>query len=235
MPPSEAPQYFGKDLEAMTFAKNYHQWVLAEFFPYLGCNVAEVGAGSGNFSTLLLKTNISRLTAFEPSPNMYPRLLETLSRDKRAQAVNGFFGRAHPGEYFDSVLYVNVLEHIEDDAAELANVYDALHPGGHLLIFVPALPWLFSEFERQAGHFRRYRKKNLVELAQQSGYAIIKARHFDITGIIPWYINFVLLKNEFTSGSVSLYDRMVVPVMRVVEGLIPPPIGKNILMVAKKD
>jgi SAM-dependent methyltransferase len=235
MPPNEAPQYFGKDLEAMSIANNYHQWILAEFFPYLGRSVAEVGAGSGNFSTLLLQTNISSLTAFEPSPNMYPLLQETLSKDERARAVNGFFDGVHPGEHFDSVLYVNVLEHIEDDAAELANVYDALHPGGHLLIFVPALPCLFSGFDRQAGHLRRYRKKHLVGLVQRSGYAIIKARYFDITGIIPWYINFVLRKKEFTSGGISLYDRMVVPVMRVLEGLIPPPIGKNILMVAKKD
>ena len=234
MQPSKMPQYFGKDLEAMAFARNYHKWILAEFFPYLGSSVAEVGAGVGSFSTLVLGTNIRSLKAFEPSRNMYPLLQEAFSQDRRAEAINDFFGRANTGERFDSVLYVNVLEHIEDDASELANARDALNLNGHLLIFVPALPWLYSDLDRQVGHFRRYMKKDLVELARRSGFSIVKARYFDVAGIIPWYINFVLLKNLISGGSVSLYDRLVVPAMRVMEGVVPPPIGKNLLLVAKK-
>lgn len=234
MPPSRAPQYFGKDLEAMSFAKNYHKWILAEFSPYLGSSVAEVGAGVGSFSTLVLETSINSLVAFEPSQNMYPLLQEALSKDKRARAINDFFGRANAGQRFDSILYVNVLEHIEDDVSELAKACDALAPKGHLLIFVPALPWLYSEFDRQVGHFRRYMKKDLVKLARRSGLSVVKARYFDAAGIIPWYINFVLLKNSMSSGSVSLYDRLVVPAMRVMERLVPIPVGKNLLLVAKK-
>ena len=234
MQPSKMPQYFGKDLEAMAFARNYHKWILAEFFPYLGSSVAEVGAGVGSFSTLVLGTNIRSLKAFEPSRNMYPLLQEAFSQDRRAKAINDFFGRAKKEERFDSVLYVNVLEHIEDDASELANARDALNLNGHLLIFVPALPWLYSDLDRQVGHFRRYMKKDLVELARRSGFSIVKARYFDVAGIIPWYINFVLLKNLISGGSVSLYDRLVVPAMRVMEGVVPPPIGKNLLLVAKK-
>jgi 16S rRNA A1518/A1519 N6-dimethyltransferase RsmA/KsgA/DIM1 with predicted DNA glycosylase/AP lyase activity len=56
----------------MSFAGHYHKWILAEFLPYLGTSVAEVGAGAGSFSTLLLESNVSRLVAFEPSQNMYP-------------------------------------------------------------------------------------------------------------------------------------------------------------------
>jgi SAM-dependent methyltransferase len=234
MVPKEMPQFFGKDLEAMSFAKNYQRWILAEFLPYFGNSIAEVGAGAGSFSTLILETNIRSLKAFEPSQNMYPLLEEALRQDKRAAAINDFFGSTSTGEYFDSVLYVNVLEHIENDASELAKVREALNPNGHLLIFVPALPWLYSDLDRQVGHFRRYMKKDLVELTQRSGFFVVKARYFDIAGIIPWYISFVLLKNSIGGGSISLYDRLVVPVMRVLEGLVPPPIGKNVLLVAKK-
>lgn len=228
------PQYFGKDLEAMSFANNYHKWILDEFLPYLGDSVAEVGAGVGSFSTLILKTDIKSLQSFEPSQNMYHLLQETIGQDRRAKAINDFFGKAHTGELFDSVLYVNVLEHIEDDVAELANVYKALNPNGHVLIFVPALPWLYSNLDQQVGHFRRYIRNDLIQLTQRSGFSIIKARYFDIAGIIPWYINFVLLKNSIGGSSVSLYDNLVVPPMRFIEGLVPPPIGKNILLIAKK-
>lgn len=234
MTPKKINKYFGKDLEAMSFAINYHRWLLAEFLPYIGSSVAEVGAGAGNFSSLILKANIKSLMAFEPSINMYPLLQEALRTDKRAKAINGFFGKEATGECFDSIVYINVLEHIEDDASELAKVRDALTPEGHLLIFVPALPWLYSGLDRQVGHFRRYTKKNLIERVQRAGFSIVKARYFDMAGIVPWFINFTLLNNSISGESVSMYDRLIVPVMRVLEGLVPPPIGKNVLVVARK-
>lgn len=234
MTPKKINKYFGKDLEAMSFAINYHRWLLAEFLPYIGSSVAEVGAGAGNFSSLILKANIKSLMAFEPSINMYPLLQEALRTDKRAKAINGFFGKEATGECFDSIVYINVLEHIEDDASELAKVRDALTPEGHLLIFVPALPWLYSGLDRQVGHFRRYTKKNLIERVQRAGFSIVKARYFDMAGIVPWFINFTLLNNSISGESVSMYDRLIVPVMRVLEGFVPPPIGKNVLVVARK-
>lgn len=228
-------QYFGKDLEAMSFANNYHRWLIAEFLPYIKGSVAEVGAGVGNVSRLTLEADIKSLTAFEPSANMYPLLKEALGADARAKAINGFFGKEPVDECFDTVMYVNVLEHIEDDLAELAGVRAALAEEGYLLIFVPALPWLYSELDRQVGHFRRYTKSGLVALAQQAGFSVVKVRYFDVAGILPWYVHFTLLKNTIGAGSVSLYDKLVVPTMRMVEGLVPPPIGKNLLLVAKKN
>jgi len=232
--PNKMLQYFGKDLEAMSFAINYHKWIMDEFYPYLGSSVAEVGAGIGNFSKLILKAQIKSLYAFEPSKNMYPLLQKALSQDKRAKTINGFFRNIDTEEGFDSVIYVNVLEHIKDDASELANAHKALNLNGHLLIFVPALPFLYSDLDKQLGHFRRYLKKDLVDLTKKVGFTIVKARFCDIVGIIPWYVNFVLLNNSISGGSVSLYDKIVVPPMRLLETLIPPPIGKNVLLITKK-
>jgi SAM-dependent methyltransferase len=233
MTSAHARQYFGKDLEAMSFATNYHRWILACFRPYLGSSVAEVGAGQGSFSRLLLETDIRSLLAFEPSANMYPELLRALASDPRATAVNDFFGPAAGMDRFDSVLYVNVLEHIEDDAAELATARAALHPSGHLLVFVPALPWLFSPLDRQVGHYRRYVRKDLVRLVARAGFSAVQARYFDIAGILPWYVNFVLLRNTIGGRSVSAYDKLVVPLMRRIEERLPPCIGKNVILIAR--
>ncbi|MGD1896503.1 MAG: methyltransferase domain-containing protein [Phormidesmis sp.] len=132
MSATSLPQYFGKDLEAMSFAKNYHDWILSEFLPYIGPVIAEVGAGVGSFSHLLLQVDIVRcLQAFEPSQNMYPRLKKALSSDRQAEAIHGFFGQNQIGAEFDSVLYVNVLEHIEDDAVELTTAFKTLKQGGY--------------------------------------------------------------------------------------------------------
>jgi SAM-dependent methyltransferase len=165
---------------------------------------------------------------------MFPMLAEGLRGDSRAVAVNDFFGAKHAAQGFDSILYINVLEHVDDDRAELANAWQALKPGGHLLVFVPALQWLFSDFDTQVGHLRRYGRAALKAEAQAAGFAIVKARYFDMAGVLPWYINFVLLRRPMGSGSVSLYDKVVVPASRFLESLLPPPIGKNILMVARK-
>jgi 2-polyprenyl-3-methyl-5-hydroxy-6-metoxy-1,4-benzoquinol methylase len=234
MPGESLPHYPGKELEAMSFAVNYHRWIVDEFEPYLGSEVAEVGAGIGSMSRLILAKPVRRLHAFEPSRNMFPMLAQGLRGEARATPVNDFFGAKHAGQGFDSILYVNVLEHVEDDRAELANAWQALKPGGHLLVFVPALQWLYSEFDRQVGHFRRYGRAALVKNAQAAGFAIVKARYFDAAGVLPWYINFVLLRRPMGGGSVSLYDKVAVPASRFLESIVPPPIGKNVLLVARK-
>jgi SAM-dependent methyltransferase len=236
MIPNEKPQYFGKDLEAMSFAKNYHGWILKEFQPFLGDVVAEVGAGTGNFSQILLCSHIKQLMAFEPSGNMYPVLLERLKNNPKAQAINDYFGgptSAHE-EKFDSVIYVNVLEHVEDDTGELRHAFKAIKPGGRLLLLVPALPWLYSDLDRHLGHFRRYYKGELVKKVSQAGFRIVKAKYFDSLGIIPWYIFFTLLKRRISGNKVSLYDKIAVPIMSLLEGIVPPPIGKNVLLIGEK-
>lgn len=228
-------QYFGKDLHAMSFAVNYHQWILEEFCVYLGKDVAEVGAGSGTFSELILEY-VNHLVVFEPSDNMYPILQARFSQNTQVDTVHSTLCNecTRFQHAFDSMLYVNVLEHIEDDQQELAYMYQTLRHGGYALIFVPALPCLYSNFDRNLGHFRRYRKKSLVRMAEQSGFQIQKARYFDIAGVIPWYINFVLLQQTITAGKVLFYDKWIVPIMRRIERVLPPPVGKNLLVVMKK-
>jgi SAM-dependent methyltransferase len=226
--------YPGKDLEAMSFAINYHRWIIDEFRPYLGEVVAEVGAGSGNISKLLLQSQIKRLVAFEPSKNLYPLLKEELQQDERARTVNDRFRSTYKDHGFDSIVYINVLEHIDDDRAELAGAREALKPNGHLLVFVPALPWLYSDFDKQIGHIRRYVKKELDRLVREVGFALVKARYFDMAGIVPWYLKFVLFRSTMGSGSVAWYDRIIVPTARLMESVGPPPLGKNVLLVGKK-
>jgi phospholipid N-methyltransferase len=228
------PTYSGKELEILSFAINYYRWIVDAFEPYLGETIAEVGAGIGSVSKLLLGKRIKRLFAFEPSHNMYPFLAEALRQEERAKAVNDFFSSRYAQEGFDSVVYINVLEHIQDDRTELTHARKMLNSQGHLLLFVPALAWLYSDFDEQIGHFRRYTKQELSALVRDVGFILVKAQYFDLAGIIPWYINFVWLRNSIGSGSVSLYDKLVVPTMRLIESVVPPPIGKNVLLIGKK-
>ncbi|MCB1689393.1 MAG: class I SAM-dependent methyltransferase [Halioglobus sp.] len=232
----EKTEYFGKDLEAMSFAHNYHRWIASELAPYLGEHVAEVGAGIGNFSQFLLDAGARQLSAFEPSSNMYPVLEEKFSQVPSVDTYNSFF-EDESGRFagsFDAVAYVNVLEHIEDDRLALQHAHKSLRSNGHLLIFVPALKFLYSELDRKVGHFRRYSKRELTDVVTSAGFRIESCRYFDVMGIIPWYVAFVLLKQTTTGTNVTLYDRIVVPVMRRIENVVTPPVGKNLLLVARK-
>ena len=233
---AEKPQYFGRDLEAMSFAKNYHDWIVDEFSPYLGDLVAEVGAGTGSFSELLVD-RVDRLVAFEPSQNMYPELARVFAGNSKVVTVNNFFGE-ECGRFentLDSAVYVNVMEHIEHDAEEFTYIFRALKPGGHALIFVPALPFLYSDLDTSLGHFRRYLKPGLTSIAEKAGFKVVKARYFDFMGILPWYVAFTLLGRQISGGKVAAYDKYVVPVMRRLERVISPPVGKNVLMIARKE
>lgn len=227
--------YPGKELEAMSFAVNYHQWIVDEISPFLGRTTVEVGAGVGDFSRMLLRTSIERLYAFEPSINLFGALEERLESHSAVKTVNDFLGNHQLSGEIDSVLYINVMEHIEDDRRELRTAWTVVRPGGHLLLFVPALSWLFSDVDRQVGHFRRYLKKDLERKVGEAGFEVVRSRYFDFAGILPWYVNFVLLRRSLDASSVSLYDRLVVPPMRWAERYIRPPVGKNILLVARKQ
>lgn len=228
--------YFGKDLEAMQFARRYHRWIIDEIRPFFGKNVAEVGAGCGNLSQFLLEESIDSLTAFEPSSNMFDLLEKKLRSESRATLINDFFGSRNidSGDGYDSVVYINVMEHIEDDQGEIGRAFDSLKPGGHLIIYVPALAWLYSDFDRAIGHFRRYHKSELFRLVSDQGFDVVQAKYFDSLGIIPWYLNAVLLGRSINSKSVALYDRLAIPMLSRVERYLPPWIGKNLLVVGRK-
>lgn len=238
---SENVVYIGKDLEAMSFAVNYHKWILREFRPFLGENVVEVGAGSGDFSTLLLEEKPKTLNLVEPSA-MFEQLQENISPENTTTEIA--FHRAIFAEVADkiaadkkpdSIIYVNVLEHIEDDRGELKLIYETLKLGGHCLIFVPALMALYGEFDRKIGHFRRYTKAEIEEKCRAAGFKIVRSSYFDFAGIFPWYVKYRLLKSDsLESGAVALYDRIAVPFVKTVETILPVPIGKNVLLVAQK-
>ncbi len=238
---SEDLDYAGRDLEAMSWAVNYHRWILRVFEPYLGKRLVEVGAGTGSFSELLLELRPQSLSLVEPAPAMYRELerLKKLDTSTRIATYPTTFDKSseqiRAEQSPDSIIYVNVLEHIADDQAELMSVNRTLERGGRVFIFVPALSWLYGPFDKRIGHHRRYSIPELVAKCSTAGFRILRASYFDILGIAPWWIKYRVLKSkELESGAVQLYDRHVVPIARALESRLQPPIGKNIILIAEK-
>jgi SAM-dependent methyltransferase len=231
--------YVGKDLEAMSFAVNYHKWILEEFRPFLGKKLVEVGAGTGSFSEMLIEENPKNLALVEPS-EMFKFLEQNISQIETGAVVNFynsiFAETAHKlDEKPDTIIYVNVLEHIEDDAGELQKVHETLSPGGRCLIFVPAFMSLYGAFDEKVGHFRRYTKRGLEDKVKAAGFKVVKSKYFDFVGIFPWYVKYKLLRSDsLESGAVTTYDKFAVPLTKQFERFLKFPLGKNVLLVGEK-
>ncbi len=239
---TEKIAYVGKDLEAMSFAVNYHKWILDEFRPFLGKRVVEVGAGTGSFSELILQESIDSLSLVEPS-EMFESLTTNVSQIKNKVRVD-FYKSIFSGvaaeildkQKPDSIIYVNVLEHIENDRSELEYIHRTLSKGGRCFIFVPALMSLYGEFDRKIGHFRRYTKRDVEEKCKSAGFKILKSKYFDLAGIVPWFVKYKMLKSDsLDSGAVTLYDKVAIPFVKGMEKFVNVPLGKNVLMVAEKQ
>jgi SAM-dependent methyltransferase len=242
-PGKETRGYPGKELEAMSGASNYHRWILEIFKPYLGKHLVEVGAGIGSFSDLILKHHLCEsLSLVEPSDAMYSQLAihaQELSANVQIYTYHGTFIEAAPlikaRHSPDSILYVNVLEHIADDEGELKAVYQTLSEGGRVFIFVPALTWLFGNFDSQVGHFRRYSKAELEGKLRNAGFKILQSSYFDFPGIGPWWVKYCLMKSDtLESGAVTFYDRFIVPTVRRIESVVTIPLGKNVIAIAER-
>lgn len=232
-------EYEGQDIEALNSSRKYYTWIISYMKKYLGKKVLEVGAGAGTFSQILIENDIKELMSLEPSGEMYPHLKKLSKKvDIKMRTSNSYLEDIKARvkkEKFNSAVYINVFEHIEDDEAELAYLYEALPKGAYLCIFVPANPFLMSKFDKSIGHYRRYTKKELEQKVKDAGFTIKESRKFDFIGVLPWYVNFTLLgTTKMQPSAAKTYDKLVVPVARRIESVAEPLFGKNVLLIAKK-
>jgi SAM-dependent methyltransferase len=227
------------DVESLAGSKRFFDWVLEEFSPYLHGRILEVGAGTGNITRKLVDRypDVS-IVALEPAENMFAALAAFASLTPRVGARRSTLADyAHEAqEGFDAVLYLNVLEHIADDAEELRLAAKVLRPGGTLLLFGPAGEILYSELDHKAGHYRRYTTDQLRQIVTGAGLAVTSVRYFDILGFLPYLVAYRWLHRTAIPGStVWSYDRLIVPASRALERLLPdPPLGKNVILIATK-
>ncbi len=228
--------YSGTELDAMAEARNYCRWILAFFAPYLGEKVVEIGAGAGTFSELLLRIDrISRLVLFEPSANLFPLLQEQFRNNPQLRLHSGAFDPSVLEEPADSVVLVNVLEHISDDDALLLQIRESLRLGGHVLLFVPALEWNYGSLDKAFEHHRRYSKQVLRKKLEKAGFRVEQARYVNFLGIASWFLaGRVLRQKTLSPRQVRWYDRWIIPWSFKLERILEPPVGQSLVAIAVK-
>lgn len=227
--------YSGTELDAMAEARNYCRWIMRYFTPYLGERVVEIGAGTGTFSELLLNSERTvDLVLFEAAHNLFPLLRQRFA-DRKVRLHCGAFDPAALEGASDSIVLVNVLEHILDDAGLLSQIHDSLRPGGSLLLFVPALMWNYGSLDKTFGHYRRYSKRGLRQKLKEAGLRVEHMRYVNMMGIASWFLaGKVLRQTTLSPAQVRWYDRWVVPWSFKLERVCEPPLGQSLLAVAVK-
>jgi SAM-dependent methyltransferase len=233
--------YPGHELAAMAQARNYYAWMLAECRSCIGRVVLEHGAGIGTFSELVLRdAKPDRLLALEPAANLVPLLRQRLAAwGARAEVLPYTLEQSAPQlreRGIDTVVSVNVLEHIADDRKALRAMAETLPAGGRVILFVPALPWLYGSLDAAFEHCRRYAKQELIEKVESAGFVVESVRFMNLPGVLAWLmVGRVMRRRILAPGAVRFYDRWILPVVSWLERLQAPPIGQNLLVIARRE
>jgi SAM-dependent methyltransferase len=145
------------------------------------------------------------------------------------RAVAGTLADLPPDDRFDAIAYVDVLEHIADDAAELERAAAHLVPGGRLVVVAPAHPWLYSPFDAAIGHHRRYTTRSLLAVVP-AGLTPVTLRYLDAVGLLASAANRVLLRQRLPDRrQLALWDGLMVPLSRGLDPLLGFRVGKSVL------
>ncbi len=219
-------QYSGGELPLMAQAVRWKSYVADLIRPYLGASVLEVGAGIGNNIPSLFAPPVSHWTALEPDATQAARIT-----DPTVRVVVGTLTAIEATERFDAIVYLDVLEHIEDDAQELRHAAARLAADGRLIVLSPAHPFLFSPMDAAVGHHRRYTAAGLRALTPE-GCRLERLIMVDSVGFFASLANRLLLRTEqISAGQVRLWDGVMVPVSRVLDRVLFHGFGKSVLAV----
>lgn len=226
-------RYLGEELDLFALAHHWKDRLTSEIASYLEAPVLEVGAGLGATTEALRHSVAGAWTALEPDPVLARRLADRQDLDCAVWA--GDLAAIPPQERFRSVLYVDVLEHIAEDRAELATAFARLEPGGRLIVLAPAHQWLYSPFDRAVGHHRRYHRAGLLGLAPV-GASVERVRYLDACGLLLNLGNRLISRQRVpTAAQIRLWDRFLVPLSRWLDPLFSYRVGRSLLVVWRKS
>jgi 2-polyprenyl-3-methyl-5-hydroxy-6-metoxy-1,4-benzoquinol methylase len=229
--------YVGQELDLFATATHWKAYYRRHLAPLIRGQVLEVGAGIGGTTRVLCDGTQQGWTCVEPDPLLAARL-EQAARERPfrlpVEVRIGSLADLEPDRSFDTILYIDVLEHIEDDRAELERAAGRLRPGGALIVLCPAHQFLFTEFDRAVGHFRRY-DRAMFRAISPAGLELRRLFYLDAVGMLLSLGNRLLLKSGSpTPAQIALWDRLFIPCSRVVDPLTFGRLGKSIVGVWRK-
>ena len=228
----ESIKYPGQELNLFEKAINWKKYFSQLLQPYIQGTVLECGAGIGATTKMLNNGTYREWILLEPDKEMAQLLRNKISRHElpsNCKVIEGTISSFENISQFDTILYIDVLEHIKDDNAEIEMAAFHLNPGGHLIILSPAFASLYSNFDHALGHYRRYTKEKLKSLLPDS-LKLKSLRYLDSSGFFLSFTNRFFLKQKYpTEKQVHFWDKLLIPVSKISDKIVNYSFGRSIL------
>jgi SAM-dependent methyltransferase len=226
-------------LELFSDAGRFNRWMFERIEGYCEGAILEIGSGIGNMSAFLLE-RFTDVTLSDIQPEYCRRLgLRFIDRRSLKNIFSIDLAVADPEEAyphlmgrFDTVVALNVVEHVDDHVLAIRNAHKLLKSGGRLIVLVPAYPWLYNPLDKELGHFRRYTRQGLAALLTGEGLRVSQLEFFNAAAIGGWWMaGSVLRMDKIKRGPLRLYNSLV-GAMRLADKLTGRRIGLSIIAVA---
>jgi SAM-dependent methyltransferase len=229
--------YIGSELELFANAAIWKAYVRRRIMPFLGADVLEVGAGLGGTTRMLCRGDHCRWVCLEPDPMLARQIEQAICEGELPPCCSQIVGTLDQIEAlpaFDTLLYMDVLEHIEDDRGELARAAGMLSPGGHVIALSPAHNGLFTPFDKVIGHYRRYTRATLRALTPPT-LKPVRIEYLDSVGLLASLANRLMLRQSMpTASQIAVWDKGMVRVSKLLDPLLGYNLGKSVLGVWKR-
>ncbi len=216
--------YGSQILGRLNRAPRFTKWMADVIRPFVGEKVLEIGAGTGNLTVQLIPRRLYWASDINP---LYLTYLENVGLSRpymRVGYTDGEKGETYPTEQkFDTVICLNVVEHLADDLTALNNIRSVLEDRGHAIVLVPCGPWLFGSLDKVLGHHRRYTRKQLTELVEKAGFHLKTMLEFNRIGILAWWLNARLLRRRTFGLWQIKFLNLLTPLFRVLDDFLPLP------------
>jgi SAM-dependent methyltransferase len=217
--------------------KNYNRWIFDNIKNFIGQNVLEIGCGTGNITDYILEKD-RNITGIEIDHAFACHAGKKYKGNKSVKIIHGDFLKMKniKKNHYDTVVTLNVLEHIKNDSLAISKMRASLKKGGTAVMLVPAMHFAYGALDKELGHFRRYEKKDMEKLYAGCGFKIERIFYMNFFGAFAWAFNSRLLgRKDFPQNQPVLFDRFFVPVLKPLEKLIPPFMGQSLIAVGKKN
>jgi SAM-dependent methyltransferase len=229
-------KYVGSELDLFAEVLNWKSYWSRQMAPFIAGDVLEVGAGIGSNTTFIDRGDAGNWVCLEPDPELSGELSRKLERETRRpyETICGTLRTLDGQRLFDTIVYTDVLEHIEDDRGELELASAHLRTNGRLIVLSPAHQGLFTPFDAAIGHFRRYNRSMLQDISPD-GVRLEKIRYLDCVGLCASASNLLLLRQSTPSAAqLRFWDQWIIPISRVLDPVFFYSLGKSILAVWTK-
>ena len=222
--------YLNHVLGYFDLARNYRNYQLDLIRKFVGGNILEVGPGRGEIIENFISAD-NEITMIDTDEEMCKVIRERF-KNSDVRILNSNISSLE--EKFDTILYMDVIEHIENDIKELDQAISKLNKNGKLVIIVPAFSILFSDFDKSVGHFRRYTKKNFFDY-KNSEVKLRNLKYFDSLGFFILFLSKIL---KFKGNSKAVFGikvwNMLIPISRLIDKIIFHSLGKSLICVYEK-